>query len=100
MSGSLQPVDCSPPGPSVHGILQARILSFPSPGNLPHPGIEPRSPKLQADALTSEPLGKPNLPKGLPKTSYFNLSATVSSSVKRVYNSDSSEGLSYQESIT
>ena len=33
---------------------------FPSPGDLPDPGIEPRSPTLQADALTSEPPGKPN----------------------------------------
>ena len=32
---------------------------FPSPGDLPNPGIEPRSPTLQADILTSEPLGKP-----------------------------------------
>ena len=31
-------------------------LLFPSPGDLPGPGIEPRSPALQADALTSEPL--------------------------------------------
>ena len=30
-------------------------LPFPSPGDLPDPGIEPRSPVLQADALTSEP---------------------------------------------
>ena len=28
MSDSLQPVNCSPPGPSVHGILQARILEW------------------------------------------------------------------------
>ena len=34
-------------------------LPFPSPGDLPNPGIEPRSPTLQADALTSEPPGKP-----------------------------------------
>ena len=34
-------------------------LSFPSPGDLPNPRIEPRSPALQADALTSEPPGKP-----------------------------------------
>ena len=34
-------------------------LPFPSPEDLPVPGIEPRSPSLQADALTSEPLGKP-----------------------------------------
>ena len=34
-------------------------LPFPSPGDLPHPGIEPRSPALQADSLLSEPPGKP-----------------------------------------
>ena len=33
-------------------------LPFPSPGDLPDPGIEPRSPTLEADALTSEPPGK------------------------------------------
>ena len=33
---------------------------FPSPGDLPDPGIEPRSPALQADALTSGPPGKPS----------------------------------------
>ena len=36
-------------------------LPFPSPGDLPDPRIEPRSPALQADALTSEPPGKPNV---------------------------------------
>ena len=34
-------------------------LPFPSPGDLPNPGIEPRSPTLQADALTSATPGKP-----------------------------------------
>ena len=34
-------------------------LPFPSPGDLPNPGIKPRSPTLQADALTSAPPGKP-----------------------------------------
>ena len=34
-------------------------LPFPSPGDLPDPGIEPGSPAFQADALTSEPPGKP-----------------------------------------
>ena len=33
-------------------------LPFPSPGDHPNPGIEPRSPALQADALLSEPPGK------------------------------------------
>ena len=51
------PVDYSPPGSSVHGILQARILSglpCPPPGDLPNPGIKPTSsvsPALQADSL-------------------------------------------------
>ena len=34
-------------------------LPFPSPGHLPNPGIEPRSPALRADALPSEPQGSP-----------------------------------------
>ena len=36
-------------------------LPFPSPGDLPDPGIEPGSPALEADALTSEPPGKPHI---------------------------------------
>jgi len=35
-------------------------LPFPSPGNLPDPRIEPRSPALETHALTSEPPGKPH----------------------------------------
>ena len=41
------PMDCSLPGSSVHGILQAKILEWvpvSSPGDLPDPGIEPGSP--------------------------------------------------------
>ena len=34
-------------------------LSFPSPGDLPKPGIKPGSPRLQADSLLSEPPGNP-----------------------------------------
>ena len=37
-------------------------LPFPSPGNLPNPGINPGSPALQADSLPSELLGKPLMP--------------------------------------
>ena len=52
------PMDCSLPGSSVHGIFQARILEwvalFPSPGDLSNPGIELRSPTLHADSLPSE----------------------------------------------
>ena len=40
-------------------------LPFPSPGDLPDPGIEPRSPALQADALPPEPPGKPLSPIGI-----------------------------------
>jgi len=50
-------MDDSPPGFPVHGILQARYwsgLPFPSPGDLPDPGIKPRSPALQADSLPTE----------------------------------------------
>ena len=46
------PSDCSPPGSSVHGILQARILEWiatPSSGDLPDPGIEPET--LMSSAL-------------------------------------------------
>jgi len=32
---------------------------FPSPGDLPNPGIKPRSPSLQADSSLAEPQGKP-----------------------------------------
>ena len=49
--------------PMDYGVLQARILewvAFPSPGDLPNPGIEPRSPTLQVDSLRAEPPGKPN----------------------------------------
>ena len=34
---------------------------FPSPGDLPNPGMEPRSPALQADSLPAEPQGKPKI---------------------------------------
>ena len=55
------PMACSLSGFSVHGIFQQEYwsgLPFPSPGDLPNPGIELGSPTLQADALVSEPLGK------------------------------------------
>ena len=55
------PMDCGPPGSSVHRIFQARVLEwgaiafseeywsglqFPAPGDLPNPGTEPASPAL------------------------------------------------------
>ena len=57
------PIDCSPPGSSVHwGVSRQEYwsgLPGPSPGDLPHPGMEPRLPALQADSLMSEPPEKP-----------------------------------------
>ena len=53
---------CIPPGSSVHGILQARILvwvAMPSSRGPSNPGIKPRSPALQVDSLPAEPQGKP-----------------------------------------
>ena len=50
-------MDCSLPGSSVHGILQARILEWvaiSSPEDLPDPGIEPGSLALQTDSLPTE----------------------------------------------
>ena len=52
----------SPPGSSVHRIFQARIwsvLPFPTPGDLPDPGIEPGCPSLAGGFFTTEPPGKP-----------------------------------------
>ena len=49
----------APPSMGFSGQEYWSGLPFPSPGDLPDPGIEPRSPALQADALTSEPPGKP-----------------------------------------
>ena len=46
----------------IHGILQARILewvAFPFSRGSSQPGIQPRSPALQADSLPAEPQGKP-----------------------------------------
>ena len=59
------PVDCSPPGSSVHGRNSGFSrqeywsgLPFSSPGDPPCPGIKPRSLAFQADSLPSEPPGK------------------------------------------
>ena len=67
----LVPKLCLIPCDSIDSVHQAplsmefsrqeywRGLPFPSPGDLPNPGIEPRSHALQADALSSEPAGNP-----------------------------------------
>ena len=56
------PMDCSPPGFPIHGILQARILEWvimPSSRESSQPGIEPEFPALQVDSLLSESPEKP-----------------------------------------
>ena len=64
------PVDYSPPGSSVHGIVQARVLEWVS---ISFSRVSSRlrdgngSPPLQADALPTEPPGKPITPGGLVK---------------------------------
>ena len=60
------PMECSPPGFSVHRIFQARILElpFPSLGDLLDPGIEPTSlvfPALASGFFITAPPGKPLL---------------------------------------
>ena len=58
------PTLCDPMDYTVHGILQTRILewvAFPFSRDLPKPGIEPRSPSLQADSLPAEPQGSPGM---------------------------------------
>ena len=65
------PMDCSPPSSSVHGILLARILKWVaisrgsfsgkihSPEDLPDPGLKPASPALQVDSLPLSHVGSP-----------------------------------------
>ena len=51
------PIHCRPPGSSVHGILQARVLEWvamPSSKESSQPGTEPGSPASQADSLPSQ----------------------------------------------
>ena len=62
MPALCNPMDCSLPGSSVHGISRQEYwseLPCPPPGDLPNPGIEPRSHALLADSLLSEPPGNP-----------------------------------------
>ena len=48
-------------------------LPFPSPGDLPNPGIEPGSPALPADTLSSEPPGKPQSNHNFPQIKWLDL---------------------------
>ena len=56
------PIDCRPPDSSVHGISRQEYwsgLPFPSPGDLPDPGMEPASPALTGRFFTTKPPGTP-----------------------------------------
>ena len=61
-------MDCSPPGPRSWGFFRQEYwsgLPFSSPGDLPNPGTEPRSPTMQVDSLPSEPPTKPYVKWGI-----------------------------------
>ena len=67
------PIDGSPPGSPVPGILQARILEwvvFLSLGDIPNPGIELGYPALQADSLPTELSRKPKTKSSQIKKNY------------------------------
>ena len=74
------PMDCILPDSPVHGDSLGKNtgvgLPFPSPGDLPDPGIEPRFPALQADSLPSESPGKPRN-KGIFLNSFYKVSLTL-----------------------
>ena len=94
MSDSANPWTIARQAPPSMGFSRQEYwngLPFPSPGDLSDPGIEPRSPALQADALTSEPPGKPltSLKTDLPDLAgclcqYISLSKEHSLSTSRV----------------
>ena len=74
-------MDCSPPGSSVHGIFQERILecvAIPFSRDLPDLGIKPGSPTVPVDSLPTEPPGKHRttlqgaLVKDHPEVKFFN----------------------------
>ena len=54
-----EPVGYSPRGHKESDTTERLHLPFPDPGNLPNPGIEPKSPGIAGDSLPSEPSGKP-----------------------------------------
>ena len=66
------PVDCNPPGPSVHGTSRQEYwskLPLPSPGDVPDPGFEPVSLVSLASVMGSSPLA----PSGKPRTLFVGM---------------------------
>ena len=86
------PMDCSPTGPSVHGIFQARILGWLAisfsrgSSQLPNPGIKLRSPTLQADVSRSELLGNMIFVDNSPKVNNLNVYQLATQNVVYTYN--------------
>ena len=75
------PLDCSPIGSSVHGILQniRDGCHFLLQGIFPTQGLNPRSSALQADSLLTEPPGKPSISAPI-----LPLSASLKSAIKKI----------------
>ena len=73
------PMECSPPGSSVHGILQARTLEWvacPPPGDLPDPVIKPASPAapcVEGGFFTTEPPENPSSPRSSTDHLFFRI---------------------------
>ena len=66
----LCPTLCDPMDYTVHGFSRPEYWSgwpFASPGDLPNPGIQPRSPALQGDSLSAEPQVTPESTKVIHK---------------------------------
>ena len=73
------PMDCSPPGSSVHGIPRQEYWSgIPTPGDLPNPGIEPTSLHLLHWQVYSLPLAPSGNPQYKTKTMYIYTCQTLS----------------------
>ena len=75
------PIEGSPPGSSIHGIFQARILEWVAISfsrGYSRPGIKLGSPALQADSLPAEPIGNPwKLGKEYDKAVYLHLAFSI-----------------------
>ena len=82
------PMECSPPGSSVHGILQARTLEWvacPPPGDLPDPVIKPASPAapcVEGGFFTTEPPENPSSPRSSTDHLFFRIFVNGNVTVK------------------
>ena len=62
-----KPLDCCPPGSSLHPPgKKTGVVSFSPPGDLSDPGLKPKRPALASGFFTTEPPGKPPYPEILP----------------------------------